>query len=243
MRNILAVLLTGAALAQTAPQTFDVASVKPAAGGGRVSLEFRILPGGRLHITGLTVNVILRQAYGLEHYQIAGGPAWLNTDGFDIEAKVEGEPTREQILAMLRALLADRFQLKVHREQREGNVYALVANKGGHKLQPPTGDRSYIGLYQTDSDDTRVHYALAGKRASLALIATHLGQELGRPVIDRTGIEGEFDFKVSYAIDDNPDSGSSLLVAVQEQLGLKLEAAKGPVETLVVDHAEKPSAN
>ncbi len=75
------------------------------------------------------------------------------------------------------------------------------------------------------------------------MIATRLGQQLGRPVIDRTGIEGEFDFKVDYAIDDNPNSGSSLLVAVQEQLGLKLEAAKGPVETLVVDHAERPSAN
>jgi uncharacterized protein (TIGR03435 family) len=148
------------------------------------------------------------------------------------------------MLAMLQALLADRFQLKVHREQREGNVYALVVAKGGHKLKPPTGDGSHIGLYRYDpADQPGMHYALVGNRASLALIATHLGQQLRYPVIDRTGIEGEFDFKVDYAIDDNPDSGSSLPVAVQQQLGLKLEAAKGPVETLVVDHAEKPSAN
>lgn len=90
MRVLFGALLAGAAFAQTAPPMFTVASVKPAA--GRV-VDFRILPGGRLHITGLTVNVILRQAYGLEHYQIAGGPAWLDTDGFDIEAKGDGEPT------------------------------------------------------------------------------------------------------------------------------------------------------
>ena len=241
MRTVFAILVAGAAFAQTAPPAFDVASVKAAL--GRV-VDFRILPGGRLHITALTVNAILRQAYGLERYQITGGPAWLDTDGFDIEAKAEGEIAKERILAMLQALLADRFQLKVHREQREGNVYALVLAKGGHKLNPPTGDRSYISIYRYDpTTESGVHYALAGKKASLALIAKYLGQQEGRPVIDRTGIEGEFDFKVDYAIGDNPDSGTPLIMAIQEQLGLKLEAAKGPVEALVVDRAEKPSVN
>jgi uncharacterized protein (TIGR03435 family) len=88
-----------------------------------------------------------------------------------------------------------------------------------------------------------VHYSLAGNKASLALIAARLGQQLGLPVIDRTGIEGEFDFKVDYAVGDNPDSGIPLPIAIQEQLGLKLERAKGPVETLVVDRAAKPSSN
>jgi uncharacterized protein (TIGR03435 family) len=180
----------------------------------------------------------------VERYQIAGGPVWLNTDSYDIEAKAEGEPNKEQMLTMLRALLADRFSLKVHRESKEGNVYALTVAKGGHKLKPPTGDDALISLYRYDPPtEPGVHYSLAGKRATLAMIANRLGQVLGRPVIDRTGIEGEFGFKVDYAIDDNPDSGASLPAAVQEQLGLKLEAAKGPVETLVVDHAEKPSAN
>jgi len=158
---------------------------------------------------------------------------------------VKGEPTKEQMLAMLRALLADRFQLQVHRELKEGNVYALVAAKGGHKLRAPTGDTSHIGLYLNDDPRTeiRVHYSLAGNKASLALIAGYLGQQLGRPVIDRTGIEGEFDFKVDYAIDDNPDSGASLPNAIQEQLGLKLEAARGPIGALLVDRAGKPSAN
>jgi uncharacterized protein (TIGR03435 family) len=241
MRTVYAILVAAAAFGQTPPPAFDVASVKPAAGR---SLDFRILPGGRLHITGLTLNVILREAYGVERYQIAGGPAWLDTDGFDIEARAEGEPARDQMLAMLQALLADRFRLKVHRESKEGNVYDLVVAKAGHKLKPPTGDRSFISLYRNDPpSEPGVHYSLGGKKATLAMLAKRLGQQLGRPVIDRTGIEGEFDFKVDYAIDDNPDSGSSLLVAVEDQLGLKLVAAKGPLDRLVVDRAEKPSAN
>ena len=240
MRTLFAIPLAAVLCAQT-PQMFDVASVKPAAGR---SADFRNLPGGRLHITCLTLNEILLKAYGVERYQIAGGPVWLNTDSYDIEAKAEGEPNKEQMLTMLRALLADRFSLKVHRESKEGNVYALTVAKGGHKLKPPTGDDALISLYRYDPPtEPGVHYSLAGKRATLAMIANRLGQVLGRPVIDRTGIEGEFGFKVDYAIDDNPDSGASLPAAVQEQLGLKLEAAKGPVETLVVDHAEKPSAN
>src|SRR5450755_783521 len=130
-RIVIATLFLGAAFGQT----FDVASVKPATGN---TADFRVYPGGRLHVVGLTVNVILLEAYGLEHYQITGGPAWLGTDRFDIEAKAEGDPTKAQMMAMLQALLADRFQLKVHRESKEGNVYALVVGKSGHKLQPPT---------------------------------------------------------------------------------------------------------
>ncbi len=241
MRIFFAIPLAAALYAQTPPRTFDVASVKPAAGR---SVDFRVLPGGRLHVTCVTLTVILQQAYGVERYQIAGGPSWLDTDSYDIEARAEGEPTKEQMLSMLQALLADRFSLKVHRESKEGNVYALTVAKGGHKLTPPNGDDRRIGLYRNEPPtEPGVHYSLAGKRATLAMIANRLSQVLRRPVIDRTGIEGEFGFKVDYAIDDNPDSGSPLLVAVQQQLGLKLEAAKGPVEMLVVDRAERPSAN
>jgi uncharacterized protein (TIGR03435 family) len=237
---ILAILAACSGFAQT-PQAFEVASVKP--GNGPIA-DFRVLPGGRLHITGQTLHHILMQAFGMEYYQITGGPAWLDVERFDIEAKAEGEPSKDQMMAMLRALLADRFQLKSHRQEAEGNVYVLTVAKGGHKLKPPTGERTFIGLYREDPPtETGVHYSLAGKKASLDLIAQRFASELHHPVIDRTGIQGEFDFKVSYAIGDNPESGVPLELAVQEQLGLKLEAAKGPVETLVVDHAEKPSAN
>lgn len=227
-----------------AQQAFDVASVKPAGPANR-GADFRIYPGGRLRITNLNLDVIVREAYAVKHYQIAGGPAWLKTDDFDIDAKAEGDPSRPQMMAMLQTLLADRFKLKVHRETQEGNVYALVAAKGGPKLTASTAGESYVRLYRnTPIDQVGVDYTIAGQKATVALIAERLGDmELGRPVLDRTGIKGEFDFKLRYAIDDNPDTGPSIFAAIQEQLGLKLEAAKGPVEILVIDKAEKPSGN
>jgi len=241
MRLLLAMLLTGAAFGQTA-KSFDVASVKPS--DCRQGADVRLYPGGRLHITCQSVNIILRQAYNLEHYQISGGPPWLGTDHFDIEAKAEGDPSKEEMWAMLRALLADRFQLKVRMETKEESIYALVAMKDGPKLQPPTGERSYISLMRYDPPtEPGIHYALVGKKASLALIAQHIGQQMGRPVIDRSGIQGEFDFKVDYAIDDNPESGAPLMTAIQRELGLKLESTKGSMQSLVVEHAEKPTAN
>jgi len=123
-------------------------------------------------------------------------------------------------------------------------VYLLTVGKDGPKLQPPTGDRSYVSLYRnTPPELPGVSYTIAGKKATVALIAERLGEmRLNRPVLDRTGIKGEFDFKLDYAIDDNPETGPSIFIAIQEQLGLKLEAAKGPIETLIIDHAEKPSA-
>jgi uncharacterized protein (TIGR03435 family) len=241
MRFLLAMLFSGAALGQTA-RSFDVASVKPS--DCRQGADIRLYPGGRLHITCQSVNIILRQAYNLEHYQISGGPPWLGADHFDIEAKAEGDPSKEEMWAMLRTLLADRFQLKVRLETKEENIYALVVAKDGLKLKPPTGERSYISLMRYDPPtEPGVHYALVGKKASLGLIAQHIGQQMGRPVMDRTGIEGEFDFKVDFAIDDNPESGVPLPTAIQPELGLKLESTKGPVPSLVVEHAEKPSAN
>jgi uncharacterized protein (TIGR03435 family) len=148
------------------------------------------------------------------------------------------------MMAMLRTLLADRFQLKVHRETKEGNVYALVVAKNGPKLKQPTGDRSWVAVVRiTPPDEPGVKYALQGRKTSMALFAGELYDQVGRPVLNHTRIQGEFDFRVDYATDDNPETGPSIFAAMQEQLGLRLEATKGPVETLVVDHAEKPSGN
>ncbi|MDR3703016.1 MAG: TIGR03435 family protein [Candidatus Sulfopaludibacter sp.] len=221
---------------------FDVASVKPATRGGS---DFRTYPGGRLHIANLPLDVIIRQAYAVKHYQLTGGPSWLHTDEFDIEAKAVGEPSRAQMMAMLQTLLADRFQLKVHRETREQNIYALTVAKNGPKLTPSTAAEFFIRLDRnTPRELPGVDYTIAGQKATLAQIAEGLGDnQLDRPVLDRTGIPGEFDFKLRYAIDDNPDTGPSIFAAIQEQLGLKLEAARGPVAILVIEKAEKPSGN
>jgi uncharacterized protein (TIGR03435 family) len=227
------------------PAAFDVASVKPASATSRQGADFRVLPGGTLQVTNLNLRVIIEEAFGVKAYQISGGPGWFGTDEFDIEAKADGNANRGRVMAMLRTLLAERFQLKVHRETREGNVYVLVVAKNGPNLKAATGEQSFVRLYRnTPTDQPGVSYTIAGQKASLALLAERLADmQLDRPVLDRTGIKGEFDFKLDYAIDDNPDSGPSIFSAIQEQLGLKLEAAKGPVETLVIDHVERPSGN
>jgi uncharacterized protein (TIGR03435 family) len=239
------VFLTLAAFAQTASQpAFDVASVKaldPAA-ESHTGMDFRIYPGGRLEMINLTLRTILLEAFGVKHYQLSGGPGWMNTDHFTIIAKAEGDPSRQQMVAMLQTLLADRFQLKIHREVKEGNVYAMVVAKGGLELQLSTTDQSRFSTYRNNPPG--VSYTLVGKKTSMARIAEGIGSHLGTPVLDRTGIQGEFDFKLGpFAGDDNPDSGPSIFSVIQEQLGLKLETAKGSIEMLVIDHAEKPSAN
>ncbi len=241
---VVAAFASAALFAQEKP-AFDVASVKPAGPDGRGGRDFRTYPGGRLHITNLPLDVIIREAYGIKRYQLSGGPAWLHTDEFDIEAKSEGDPGRAQMMAMLQALLAGRFQLKLRRETREQNVYALTVAKNGPRLTPSTAAEFYIRLYRnTPMELPGVDYTIAGQKATLAQIAEGLGDnQLGRPVLDRTGIPGEYDFKLRYATDDNPDTGPSIFAAIQEQLGLKLEAARGPVEILVIEKAEKPSGN
>jgi len=251
IRFLLAINIAGFApaglFAQSAPTApvFDVVSVKPVAVDAREPLDFRTYPGGRLKITNQTVKIILREAYGIKGYQLSGGPAWLYAERFDIDAKAEGGLSRAQMMAMLQTLLADRFALKVHRESREGNVYALVVAKDGPKLKESTAKDSYIRLIRnTPLELPGVSYTIGGQKASMARFAERLADmELHRPVLDRTGLTGDFDFKVNYAIDDNPETGPSIFAAIQEQLGLKLETTKGQIETLVIDHVEKPSGN
>jgi uncharacterized protein (TIGR03435 family) len=238
---VIAVLTPAGLVAQPA---FDVASIKPSGTDGRV-LDFRVYPGGRLHITNLTLEVIIREAYGIKPYQLSGGPAWLRNHLFDIEAKAPGDPVRPQMMGMLQTLLADRFQLKVHRESREENIYALVVAKGGPKLTPSTAADSYVRLYRNTAPELPgVDYTIGGQKVNMRTMAERIGElAVHRPVTDRTGFAGEFDFKLRYATDDNPRTGPSIFAAIQEQLGLKLEAAKGLVEILLIDKAEKPSGN
>jgi uncharacterized protein (TIGR03435 family) len=147
-----------------APSAFDVASVKPASATSRQGADFRVLPGGTLQVTNLNLRVIIEEAFGVKAYQISGGPGWFGTDEFDIEAKADGNANRGRVMAMLRTLLAERFQLKVHRETREGNVYALVAAKNGPNLKTATGEQSFVRLYRnTPTDRPGVSYTIAGQ--------------------------------------------------------------------------------
>jgi uncharacterized protein (TIGR03435 family) len=229
--------------AATAP-TFEVASVKPASPDQR-SRDFRTYPGGRLSFTNVPLGQIILEAFNIKRYQLSGGPRWLDTDAFNIDAKAEGDPTRDQMMAMLQTLLADRFQLKVHRATHEGDVYALVVAKGGAKLKESTAQDSYIRtLRNTPPELPGVSYTESGQKASMAMLASRLASIEAHPVSDQTGLKGEYDFKLDYATDDNPETGRSISSALQEQLGLKLEVTKGPVEVLVIDSVNRtPTEN
>ncbi len=232
--------------AQAPAPVFDAASVKPTDPKLRVGLDFRIT-GGRLVSTNWTLELLIREAYGVRYYQIFGGPSWLRDDRFNIEATAAPNASRDQVLAMLRTLLEDRFRLQVHREMREGTVYELTLGKGAHKLKPPANDtdRPMIRMFRnTPVDLPGVSYTEVGQNATLAQLTEALSNIVHGPVNDKTGITGSYDFRYDYAtLDAPPDSGPSIFTSVQDQLGLKLEARKGQVEVLVIDHAEKPSEN
>lgn len=232
--------------AQQSALAFEAASVKPQDPNIRF-LDFRIT-GGRLVSTNWTLNLFIRQAYKVQYYQVLGGPAWLGDDKFNVEATAgKDDVTRDQMLAMLRTLLEDRFKLKVHRETREGNVYVLTQTKSGHKLKP-TEDASKRPMVKvtrnTPPELPGVSYTNIGQNATVPQLVESLSNILSAPVIDKTGITGSFDFRYDYRTLDAPlDAGPSVFDSLQSQLGLRLEAQKGPVEFLVIDHAEKPSAN
>ena len=230
------------AMATLAPgQKFEVASIRPPAATGILKIDF--LPGGRFSAKNITVRMLLRNAYSVQDYQIAGGPGWTASDGFDIEATAgadAGEVSRDQVFRMIQGLLADRFQLVVHREIRQVPVYNLVTGKNGPTM---TAAESSAEIARTMKMGE-----LVTKKMSMTTLANLLVFELQRPVIDATGLKGDFAFTLQYTrglgeSDAVPTERPSLFTAVQDQLGLKLESAKGPVEMLVIDHVERPSQN
>jgi uncharacterized protein (TIGR03435 family) len=215
--------------------SFEVASVKPVnppAGPHVVSL---IINHGRLNIEAAELRQIVGQAYALQRIRVVGGPVWADSDQFDIVARAESaDATRDEIRAMLQRLLADRFKLLVHNETKEIAAYSLVLAKGGAKLKTAAPDKK-SGL--TDSVGPNGAQQTVFEASPLKLLVNLLANTLGSPVVDKTGLEGLYDYTFEW-----PGAGSSLFSSVA-QLGLKLETKKEPVEILVIDHAERPSAN
>jgi uncharacterized protein (TIGR03435 family) len=230
------------AFAQTAPRlSFEVASVKPSGPDDRMMM--RQLPGGRYVATGLTLKMLIAEAYAVQDFRVSGGPGWRDSDKFNIEAKI-GIPlppwpdSNKQLSLMFQSLLEDRFKLALHRETREEPIYELVPAKGGVKLTLAKADES-PGF---EMPPGRIH----SMAVPLEYLAGNLPYVVGRTVIDKTGLTGKYSYTVTYTPDDAPPAdtnGPSLFTALQEQLGLKLESSKGPVEMLVIDHVEKPDAN
>jgi uncharacterized protein (TIGR03435 family) len=191
-----------------------------------------------------TLKDLLVDAYDLKYYQIFGVPNWAESAHYDIVAKAEGDrpPDPEHHRAMTRALLTDRFQLKAHREMKEIPVYALVVGKNGHKLSPPDMNSREAG---TIVNAGTVHTFTA--HGVMQRLADQLSNTAGRPVLDKTGLNGEFAYDLKFTLPDIVANGGSdipsMFTALQEQLGLRLEPQNAPVEILVVESAQKPSEN
>jgi uncharacterized protein (TIGR03435 family) len=254
-----AVVISALSRAQTLPKEFDVATVKPnAANDSRFMI--RPLPGGRLTISGVPLKMLIMEAYDVRTFQVSGGLGWVSTERWDIEAKAEGVQGQlpiGQTLKMLQALITDRFHLEVHHETKEMTIYALVVGKNGSKLTPHTGEPPQ------PTDRLRVRPgSLSAKQIGIAALVRQLTLQLGRQVIDKTGLAGQYDFTLEWAPEPGqggpesiglpPDArvaqpaesnGPSIFTAVQEQLGLRLDAQEGPVDIIVIDRAEKPDEN
>jgi uncharacterized protein (TIGR03435 family) len=231
------------AQAQT-PSAFEVASVKPNRSGLDQSTGINIL-GARISGENLSLRTLILQAYDLLDFQIVGGPRWLGSDRFDIEATTGlREPIRlSELGPLLRSLLADRFHLMVHKETREMQTYVLVIDKGGPKLQQTAGipAQSMRGVNQRATAGTA---KMIGSGVTMSALAYRIALQqpfLGHTVIDTTGLTGYYDFTLEW--DAGDDAESSIVAALRTQLGLKLAYEKGPVEVLAIDSAEKPSAN
>ena len=241
-------------MAADAPAVFDVATIKPSL-PDRPGKLFTVK--GRQVITiNTTVNDLITFAYNLHARQIAGGPSWLDSDKYDVTGQPVGEgiPNIVQLRAMIQQLLTDRFKLAFHRDKRELSVYAIVVGNGGPKLTK--NDNNPNGL------PSLLFRGLGVLPASNATIADLAGvmqtAVLDRPVVDKTGLAGRYDFTLTWTPDEtqfaglgvrvpppSPDANGppGLFTAFQEQLGLKLDSTKAPAEVLVIDRVEKPSEN
>jgi uncharacterized protein (TIGR03435 family) len=257
--------------------TFEVASVRPApvpAGGGVYFGPARGGPGtpdpGQITWSYASMKAMLLTAYDAKNYQI-NGPAWLDTERYDVIAKVPAGATMEQVRVMWQNLLAERFGLTVHHEPKEFQVEELVIGKGGPKLKetswdaaaplppgPPqikNGDVLSPGVVSTIFPGASPHAHTVAKAQPIWQLAVMLSNQLGRPVLDKTGLTGKYDFTLDYAFnlgglqlpppppgaagDSASDPGPDLAAAVQQQLGLGLVAGRAKLDVVVIDKAEK----
>jgi len=249
--------------------TFEVASIKPANPDQQGGL-IQFMPGGGLKLTNIPLRAMITFAYDVRDFQVSGGQGWVGNERFDVMARpdraaVDGpddfakmnddqrKTMRNQIAERLRALLADRFQLVVHREIKEQPIYALVLAKNGSKLQETkeTGNQQNMMTNRGRSQ---------GHAIPVDMMAQMLSGITGRPVVDKTGLTAKYDFVLEWTPDMAPDAraqgfgdgvtspapapgGPTIFTALQEQLGLRLDSQKGPVENIVIDRVEKPSEN
>jgi uncharacterized protein (TIGR03435 family) len=260
------------------PLHFEAASIKPSDPSVQDLVGIRRQSGGRFNTYNATLRALITFAYQIQDYQLVGGPSWIANDRFDIVAKMEGDPPpvapgtgADHMMLATRALLADRFKLVIRRETRQLDIYALtMARPGGTPgpaLKPASGDCSPAALAArrgAPPPAPGTSPPVCGIQAGpgrirfggfpLSLFANSISGRVGRAVVDRTGLTGNWDFELTFAAEPprgplppgaepvavDPDA-PNLFTAVQEQLGLKLESTKGPIEVLVIDSVQPPT--
>jgi uncharacterized protein (TIGR03435 family) len=224
-----------------APRSFDVASVKLNRTGGE-SRRAGTSPGGTFTARNVTLKLLISRAYGVAEAQIEGGPGWIDTETYDVDAKAQTprRMSREEVRPCLQALLAERFQLAIHNRSKQGEVFSLVTAKNGPRLKEHSGPGDAGISVSSDSGMATI----TGTNTTMMRLAEYLGAQAERPVIDNTGLKGEYDFRVEWATRETSGSPRPwMFTALQEQLGLKLNATRGIIKMIVVDRAERPLAN
>jgi uncharacterized protein (TIGR03435 family) len=240
-------------MAENASPGIEVATIKPTKPDEQgFMLVFR---GGRFQTTNISLSKLLAFSYGVHDKQVIGLPPWAETDKYDIDAKpdTDGSPNKKQLQAMVQKLVADRFSLKFHRDKRELSVYVLSVAKTGEKLTKSENQGGLPGF------GLRGLGALNVRNSSISDFAGMMQETvMDRPVIDQTGLTGRYDFALNWTPDDSQFGGMggklppptdatnpppNLYTAIQEQIGLKLDATKAPTDVMVIDHVEKPSEN
>jgi uncharacterized protein (TIGR03435 family) len=254
---------------------FDVVSIKPRVFDARGNRGINPSPGGRVTITNAPLSMLIGFAYEVRENEVTGGPKWMETESYDIVGKADGPVSSPQQLGLLiRSLLADRFQFRFHYETKEAPVFALTVAKSGLKMQPTRPDSCAPFDFNAPppaSEPGRPRIPRCGSvgirpatRGAMAMNATGmpmqktsgsfgglasvLGDMLGRPVIDKTGLTGIYNVHLEWMPDrpgatDTDDAAPPIFVALREQLGLNVESARGPVQVMVIDRLERPSEN
>ena len=263
MHRLAVLVICGVTATLTAqlPLRFDVASVKPTDGTSRSSALFDPQPSG-FSASNVPLARLIEYAYGLHPHQIVGGPEWIYNERFSVTAKypvgwsLDRAGGRGEALQMLQMLLADRFSLRVHNETREGTVYTLVMSREDRRLGPrlrevpepcaPVSSREAKekGLLPCQLLQARRSLEVNGQ--PLSYIASRLSAIIGSPVVDRTRLAGVYDAQVEWTPEEEAGNAAitnqvSIFTAIQDQLGLKLERERGPVDLLVIDSVERPT--
>ena len=229
---------------------FEVASVRLNTANDRI-VTINVGPGGRFAARGYTLVLLMQRTYGVMDWNVSGGPGWIRTDRYDVvaNANVAGNLTEGRLRPMLQSLLAERFKLRLHRSSKEMPGYALVVGKNGAKVQASADSEEHADTFRMNGT------GLSGQGITMENFARYVGGKLGLVAVDQTGLKGVYNFKVDWTKDIDQHTGalpgvdprdelrSVVFAALQDRLGLKLNAQKITVQMLVIDSVEKASEN